>query len=172
MAEPSCPTAEAPRRVRPSAIVLTALLVLVGGLVAALRTSWASDGIAVEAGVRYIAKRSDAICGLSDVRLLSNPARVRYEELLDATPERARLRKEGIDPGSPLGQILESEARRRVTAASTVVMRRGTYCSVWKGIRRSDGRSVPDITLQVLPELERVTPPANEESPALTDSGR
>jgi len=84
--------------------------------------------------------------------------RVRHEDVLAATPERKRMAKEKIDPTSPLGEILESAAHRRVSAASRLVMQRDGHCSAWKRIKRKDGRAVPDLTADVIAELDSVTP--------------
>ena len=111
-----------------------------------------------EAAARYDARASNSISGLTDVSQLSNPMAVRYDEVMAATEERVRMRKEKIDPTSPLGEILESAAHRRVSAASRIVMRQSGHCSAWKKIRRKDGRTVPDKTADVIAELASVTP--------------
>jgi len=115
-------------------------------------------GRPAEAAASYEAKASHSISGLTNVSQLSNPMVVRYEEVMEATEERVRMRKEKIDPTSPLGEILESAAHRRVSAASRAVMRREGHCSAWKRIKRKDGRSVPDLTADVIAQLPSVTP--------------
>jgi len=111
-----------------------------------------------EAAASYEARASNSISGLTDVSQLSNPMAVRYDAVMDATEERVRIRKEKIDPTSPLGEILESAAHRRVSAASRVIMRRDGHCSAWKKIKRKDGRAVPDLTADVIAQLGAVTP--------------
>ena len=113
---------------------------------------------AAGAAASYEARSSNSISGLTDVSQLSNPMAVRYDEVMAATEERVRMRKEKIDPTSPLGEILESAAHRRVSAASRIVMRQNGHCSAWKKIRRKDGRTVPDKTADVIAELASVTP--------------
>ena len=97
----------------------------------------------------WIARAEDNICGLKDPRTLSNPAKVKYDVLYEATPEIKKLRKEGIDPNSPEGIQLRQKAKERVTRACESVMKEKGYCSVWKAIRHKDGRKVPDITQTV-----------------------
>lgn len=104
-------------------------------------------------GRTWIVKPSDNICGLSDATQLSNPARVDYKKLLAATPEMKEIVKEGIDPQSPEGIQLRTEAADRVAKAAEKVRQSLGHCSVWKAIRHRDGRKVPDITKKVLAEL-------------------
>ncbi|MDB2576191.1 hypothetical protein N9Z54_03185 [Planctomycetota bacterium] len=113
---------------------------------------------AAGAAASYEARSSNSISGLTDVSQLSNPMAVRYDEVMEATEERVRMRKEKIDPTSPLGEILESAAHRRVSAACRAVMRRDGHCSAWKKIKRKDGRAVPDTTTDVIAKLGTVTP--------------
>ncbi len=115
-------------------------------------------GRPAEAAVSYEARATNSISGLTDVSQLSNPMAVRYGEVMEATEERTRMRKEKIDPTSPLGEILESTAHRRVSAASRLVMRRDGHCSAWKKIKRKDGRAVPDLTADVIAQLGAITP--------------
>ena len=116
------------------------------------------SGRPAAAAASYEAKASHSISGLSDLSQLSNPMTVRYDEVLEATEERVRMRKEKIDPTSPLGEILESAAHRRASAATRVVMRRDGHCSAWKKIKRKDGRPIPDLTTDVIAQLPVVTP--------------
>ncbi len=116
------------------------------------------SGGAAKAAASYEAKASHSISGLSNVSQLSNPMAVRYDEVMEATEERVRMRKEKIDPTSPLGEILESAAHRRVSAATRSVMLRDGHCSAWKKIKRKDGRPVPDLTADVIAQLPVVTP--------------
>ena len=108
------------------------------------------SGGAAKAAASYEAKASHSISGLSNVSQLSNPMAVRYDEVMEAT--------EKIDPTSPLGEILESAAHRRVSAATRSVMLRDGHCSAWKKIKRKDGRPVPDLTADVIAQLPVVTP--------------
>lgn len=101
----------------------------------------------------YRASAKDSICGLDSVSQLSSPMSVRYDDLMDATPERARMRREKIDPASPLGEILENGARTRVRSACQRIMRRQNHCSAWKKIEGIGGRCVKDRTADVLADL-------------------
>jgi hypothetical protein len=103
----------------------------------------------------WIVSPADNVCGLSDPRMLSRPARVDHPVLLAATPEMRRIEREGIDPNSPLGITLRQHAIDRVVRAAERVREREGFCSVWKRIRHRDGRSVPDVTDQVLQRLQQ-----------------
>jgi len=97
-------------------------------------------------GRDWIAKPADNICGLRDPNQLSSPALVDFRVCLDATPEVRRMREQNIDPASPKGIQLHSEAVNRVTAACEAVRMANGHCSVWKEIRHKDGRVVANIT--------------------------
>jgi len=88
----------------------------------------------------------DHIAGLSDAKTLSNPAFVDYDDLLRATPEMKRLRKDGIDPNSAEGIQLTTAGQSRVQRACQSAMNSDGYCSIWQAISHSDGRSVADAT--------------------------
>jgi len=96
---------------------------------------------------------ADNICGLRDVRQLSDPAKVDYEELLEATPEIKKMKEDGIDPESPKGIQLRTQAADRITRTCNTVREDEGHCSVWKKISHSDGRSVADITAEVKAEF-------------------
>ncbi len=101
----------------------------------------------------WIAEKSDNICGLSDPKKLSNPAKVDYDALLKATAEMKKLEKEGIDPDSPQGKQLRKEATDKVTKASEKIRKKQGHCSVWKQIRHKDGRAVTDLTDDIKKEI-------------------
>ncbi|MCP3914698.1 MAG: hypothetical protein GY711_03960 [bacterium] len=103
----------------------------------------------------YIAKREDNVCGPRHVRQLSNPARVDYDRLIAATPESKRMKKEGIDPSSPEGLILRSRGAKRVLDACQRVRREARHCSIWRAIRRRDGKPIPDVTDLVLGRMRK-----------------
>ncbi len=103
-----------------------------------------------EVGTSWIAARGDSICGLDDPRLLSHPARVDYTRVLDSTPEMKKMQHDGIDPASPAGIQLKTQAVDRVRTAAEKARLAGGYCSVWKRISHRDGREVPDLTVQVI----------------------
>lgn len=94
----------------------------------------------------WIVRSGDNICGLSDPKKLSNPGRVRYTELRDATPEMKKMKDKNIDPSSPEGIQLKQAAVDRIRNASDAVRGERGHCSVWKKIRHKDGRSIPDLT--------------------------
>jgi hypothetical protein len=97
----------------------------------------------------WVADSGDNVCGLSDVRALSDPAKVDYEKLWDATPEIKKMKKDGIDPSSAEGIQLKEKATDRIREACKQVMEDKGHCSVWKKIRHTDGRKIADITEQV-----------------------
>ncbi len=97
----------------------------------------------------WIADSDDHICGLSSLRALSNPAKVSYSKLWDATPEIKRMIREGIDPESAEGIQLQQEATDRILEACKSVSDDQDHCSVWKAISHEDGRKIPDITKKV-----------------------
>ena len=94
----------------------------------------------------WIAKSTDSICGLKDVNQVSNPAVIDFQACLDATPQMKKLKDNKIDPNSPEGIKLTTEAANKVTAACETLRVANGYCSVWKTIRHKDGRTVSDIT--------------------------
>ncbi len=101
----------------------------------------------------WIADEADNVCGVRVARQVTNPVSVRYEELLEATPEMLRMKREGISRDSAQGQVLYAGAVDRVRKAATRIMGSGAYCSIWKQIRHRDGRSVHDVTSDVKSEL-------------------
>ncbi len=130
--------------------IWTAVLALCG--VALLCVAWGchvSARSAEELGGDWIAQRSDNICGLDDPGLLSNPAVVTYDSLLERTPEVQRIHREQIDERSALGIQLRQKAADRVRDACECVRVAQSYCSVWRQIRHRDGRTIPDATAAV-----------------------
>ena len=131
------------------------------GVVGAEAASGAVGGVLVAhdqaleapAATGWVAREADNIVGLRDPRTLSNPVKVDYSSLLDETPEMKRIRRERIDPTSPQGIQLKNRARQRVADACEEVMQEQGYCSVWKAIRHTDGRSVTDATDAILQRL-------------------
>lgn len=104
-------------------------------------------------GTDWIVSSGDNVCGVSDARQISNPARVSYNSLLGDTPELKEMKKKGIDKDSPEGQILHNKGVDRVRKAANTVMTDKSHCSVWKTIRSRKGASVPDITEAVRAKL-------------------
>jgi len=97
-------------------------------------------------GTPYVVNKSDNICGLDQPRQLTNPAKVDYQALLDATPEAKKIKDDKIDPESSEGITLMTKARARVLKACESVRASQGHCSVWKVIRRRDGKALSDIT--------------------------
>ena len=97
-------------------------------------------------GTPYVVNKSDNICGLDQPRQLTKPAKVDYQALLDATPEAKKIKDEKIDPESSEGITLLTKARARVLKACESVRAAQGHCSVWKVIRRRDGKALSDIT--------------------------
>ena len=97
-------------------------------------------------GTGWVVKSGNNLCGLSDPKKLSNPAKVRYDDLKAATPEIKKMKDKNIDPNSPEGIQLKQAAVDRIRNASDTVRGEQGHCSVWKKIRHKDGRTIPDIT--------------------------
>ena len=94
----------------------------------------------------WVANAADNICGLSDLRQVSDPAKVDYPELWGKTPEIRKMKDEDIDPDSAEGIQLQQEATDRIREACDEVREDEGYCSVWKRISHDDGRRIADIT--------------------------
>jgi hypothetical protein len=104
-------------------------------------------------GTDYVVNKSDNITGLDAPRQLSRPSKVDYDKLLNATAEMKRLRKDKIDRNSPEGIRLCTNAADRVKKACEKVRTDKAYCSVWKKIKRRDGKAISDITSSVQKEI-------------------
>lgn len=103
---------------------------------------------------KWVADEDDNICGIKDLKKISNPAKVDYDALWDATPQIKKMKEKKIDPESTEGKALRSEAKTLVTKTCELVRSSGGYCGVWKSIKNEDGRTVPDITDDVKAKLE------------------
>jgi len=104
-------------------------------------------------GSDWVVKAADHICGVSAARQISNPAKVSYETLMDATPEMKEMKRRGIDKDSARGQTLVSAASDRIQTAANTVMGEKGHCSVWKTISHKKGQTVTDITEAVKAKL-------------------
>ena len=137
-------------------ILTTALsaAAILGSLALPARASVTSPTTAIcsaseAATVSWICDRTDSICGLDDVKMLSKPAKVDYDALYKSTAEYKKIRDEKIDPNSSEGIQLRQRAVDRIREKTDSIRTQNGYCSVWKAIRHQDGRVVPDITDQV-----------------------
>lgn len=101
----------------------------------------------------WSAEQEDNICGIATLKRVSKPALVDFEELLEATPQVQEMERDGIDPDSVEGKALRKAARTAITKACEKSRKAAGYCSVWKSISHEDGRSIPDITEDVLERL-------------------
>lgn len=99
------------------------------------------------------AREADSVCGVQLPDRVSNPAKVDFRRLSDATEEMRKLKREGINPNSAEGQALIRAAKRRIREAAEGVRQERGHCSVWKSISHTDGREVPDLTAEVLRRL-------------------
>jgi len=104
-------------------------------------------------GTDYIVNRSDNICGLDNPRQLTRPAKIDYGVLLAETSEMKLMKKEKIKADSPRGIQLRTAAAKKVSRACEKVRSDKSYCSVWKTIRRRDGKTLKDITTLVKKEI-------------------
>lgn len=137
-----------------SSAVLAALTVLpclpASSVAAHARTAGATAlQPASESLGQWIVDRADNICGLDDPKMLSKPAKVDYDVLLKATAEMKKIRDDKIDPNSSEGIQLRQKAVDKVREKAESVRMANGYCSVWKSVRHSDARSIPDITEQI-----------------------
>lgn len=141
------------------------LLIAAGAWAASSAAASADPGLLCSAGAPafglstsgvsagWIADEADNVCGVRSARQITHPASIKYSELLDATPEVQRMKRDGISRDSAQGQVLYAAAVDRVTQAARRVMNSNSYCSVWKQVRHQDGRSVPDVSSEVKAEL-------------------
>ena len=103
---------------------------------------------------KWVADEDDNICGIKDLKKISNPAKVDYDALWEATPQVKKMKEKKIDPESTEGKALRSEAKTLVTKTCELVRSSKGYCGVWKTIKNEDGRTVPDITDDVKTKIE------------------
>jgi len=104
-------------------------------------------------GTPYKVEKSDNLCGLSEPRQLSKPAKVDYDALLQVTDEYREMRDKKIDPKSARGVELHNKAHNRIVAACERARVNAGYCSVWKTIARRDGKAINDLTKAVKRDL-------------------
>jgi hypothetical protein len=110
------------------------------------------ESVAVEA--KWVAQEEDNICGIKDLKKVSNPAKVAYDTLWDATPQIKKMKEKKIDPESTEGKALRSQAKTLITKTSELVRSAKGHCGIWKTIKNEDGRKVPDVTDDVLDKLD------------------
>jgi len=103
---------------------------------------------------KWVVDEDDNICGIKDPKKVSNPAKVDYDALWEATPQIKKMKEKKIDPESTEGKALRSEAKTLVTKTCELLRSSGGYCGVWKSIKNEDGRTVPDITDDVKAKIE------------------
>jgi hypothetical protein len=131
------------------------VLTLVFGGVARSEPRSSTEGSALLAVEdKWVADEDDNICGIKDLKKISNPAKVDYDSLWDATPQIKKMKEKKIDPESTEGKALRSEAKTLVTKSCELVRSAKGYCGVWKTIKNEDGRTVPDITDDVKTKIE------------------
>ncbi len=93
------------------------------------------------------------ICGLTNPRQLTQPARIDYRAALEATAEMKDLKRRGISLNSAEGQILREKAADRVRRVGSKLIRKRGHCSLWKEISHCDGRQVPDLTSALIASI-------------------
>ena len=103
---------------------------------------------------KWIAEEDDNICGIKDLKKVSNPAKVDYDALWDATPQIKQMKEKKIDPESTEGKALRSQAKTLITKTCELVRAAKSYCGIWKSIKNEDGRKVPDVTDDVKGKLD------------------
>jgi len=97
----------------------------------------------------YEAIQSDNICGIRLLERITNPSKINYSLVLKTTPEVKKIEREKISKESVRGKILLAEAEQRITKLCTEIMKRDSYCSVWKNIKHSS-KKIDDITNKIL----------------------
>jgi len=103
---------------------------------------------------KWVANEEDNICGIKDLKKVSNPAKVDYDELWDATPQIKKMKEKKIDPESAEGKALRSQAKTLITKTCESVRATKGHCGIWKAIKNEDKRSVPDVTKDVKDKLD------------------
>jgi len=98
----------------------------------------------------WIAEDEDNICGIKDLKKVTKPAVVDYDELLEATPQVKELKRRDIDPESTKGKALLKEARTLIAKAAELVRDDKGNCGIWKAIANKDDREIPDVTEDIV----------------------
>jgi hypothetical protein len=106
------------------------------------------------AEAKWVAEEDDNICGIKDLKKVSNPAKVDYDGLWDATPQIKKMKEKKIDPESTEGKALRSQAKTLITKTCELVRAAKGHCGVWKTIKNEDGRKVTDVTEDVKGKLD------------------
>jgi hypothetical protein len=103
---------------------------------------------------KWVADEDDNICGIKDLKKVSNPAKVDYDDLWDATPQIKKMKEKKIDPESTEGKALRNQAKTLITKTCELVRSAKGHCGVWKTIKNADGRTVPNVTDDVKDKLD------------------
>lgn len=131
-----------------------ALFCLFGGSGHSQPAPEAARGAVPWVGEKWVAEDDDNICGIKDLKKVSNPAKVDYDDLWAATPQIKEMKEKKIDPESTEGKALRSQAKTLITKTCELVRSAKSYCGVWKSIKNEDGRKVPDVTDDVKEKLD------------------
>lgn len=136
-------------------MILLAASIQLGGPVAPVQATAAPDAPTMEVTILagWIVDRSNHICGISDPKKMSKPATVDFDTVLASTKEMKELKKKGIDPDSIEGRALRNRAMKHLTKACQQARQANGHCGIWKSVRHSDGRSVSDLTYDVISRL-------------------
>jgi hypothetical protein len=103
---------------------------------------------------KWVADEDDNICGIKDLKKVSNPAKVDYDDLWDATPQIKKMKEKKIDPESTEGKALRNQAKTLITKTCELVRSAKGHCGIWKTIKNADGRTVPNVTDDVKDKLD------------------
>lgn len=155
-------TDHAMKRLPPSLPAVAAGLLVIASGTASARAPRAADRHPVGPcaldddgrGTDWVLDSNDSLCGLSEARQLSSPAKVDYPALLSCTDEYETIRKEKLDPGTARWIELHNAAHSKVVAACSQAMTDGGHCSVWKKIRHRRGNPITDLTATVRASLK------------------
>ena len=128
------------------------LLGLLSGGVTHSQPRPATEAVAFES--KWVADEEDNICGIKDLKKVSNPAKVDYDDLWEATPQIKKMKEKKIDPESTEGKALRSQAKTLITKSCELVRAAKGHCGIWKTIKHEDGRKIPDVTEDVKEKLD------------------
>ena len=99
-------------------------------------------------------KSEHHLCGLSEAKQLTNPARVDLDVLMALTPEFKKIREERIREGTARYLELKQKAKQRVVGHWEAARAEGGHCSVWEEISHRKGDAVTDLTDIVKQKLQ------------------
>ena len=153
--ERACPAGRQGHRIKDQLLLL--VLAVLSASATPVRPVQLCDDVMV-AEVEWIVEAEDSVCGVSESRQIKKPAMVDFDRLMKLTPEWKKMEAKRIDRDSPEGVRLTNLAKSRVRDASSAIMKRQGYDSVWKKISSRRGTHVVNVTAYVEIELGNSPP--------------